>query len=199
VAIADVVRDVVPMLEPQMAERGITLVLQLPAAGAAAPPLVWADREKLAQVLVNLLGNATKFTLPGGRVTVRAAARADGSGPADRAYLQVRDTGVGIPPDKLDSVFEPFVQVRAADRSRGAARGSEGVGLGLAISRDLMRGMGGELRARSVEGVGSTFTIALRRVATAAGEPTDRRAVDTRRGEEERRSGADRREHDAGV
>jgi PAS domain S-box-containing protein len=199
VAVADVVRDVVPMLEPQMAERGITLALQLPDASGGSPLLVWADREKLAQVLVNLLGNATKFTLPGGRVTVTIVERDDGSGPADRAYVQVRDTGVGIPGEKLEAVFEPFVQVRAADRSRGAARGTEGVGLGLSISRDLVRGMGGELRARSVEGAGSTFTVALRRVVTATGEPTDRRTVEERRLDDERRSGIDRREHEAGA
>ncbi len=78
----------------------------------------------------------------------------------------------------------------------GYARKAEGTGLGLAISRDLARGMGGELRARSRPGEGATFTVTLRRVTTADGRPTDRRAVDERR-EEERRADDDRRHHDA--
>jgi signal transduction histidine kinase len=68
------------------------------------------------------------------------------------------DTGIGVPRDRIDEIFEPFVQVRTE-----YARASGGTGLGLAISRDLARGMGGDLRVRSVEGKGSTFTIALRR------------------------------------
>ncbi len=68
----------------------------------------------------------------------------------------MRDTGIGIPPDQLDRIFEPFVQVRA-DLTRTA----EGTGLGLAISRDLARGMGGDLTAESTPGVGSTFTLTL--------------------------------------
>jgi signal transduction histidine kinase len=94
-------------------------------------------------------------------VSVELSARADNGGAAapDRAYLRVRDTGVGIPAAKLDAIFEPFVQVRSE-----LTRQSGGTGLGLAISRDLARGMGGDLVARSTEGSGSTFTIVLRRV-----------------------------------
>jgi hypothetical protein len=143
-------------------------------------------------VLVNLLGNAAKFTHPGGRVTVVLAERDDGPGAADHAYIEVTDTGVGIPASKLEAVFEPFVQVRAADRSRGAARGSEGVGLGLAISRDLARGMGGDLRVRSVEGAGSTFTVgapARRHRRRRAHRPArGRRAADGRHAARGRRA-----------
>ncbi len=99
----------------------------------------------------------------------------------------MRDTGDGIAADAHERVFEPFVQ---ADQRLTRVEG--GTGLGLAISRDLARGMGGDLRVRSAPGEGATFTVALRRVAGAAGRPTDRRAVDERR-EEERRRPDDRR------
>jgi len=103
------------------------------------------------------------------------------------AFLRVRDTGIGIPREKQDGIFEPFVQVRT-----GYAQATEGTGLGLAISRDLARGMGGDLRVRSAPGEGSTFTVALRRVAQAppvdaAGQLTDPRTADERRDDEDRR------------
>jgi PAS domain S-box-containing protein len=112
----------------------------------------WADRARVDQIVVNLLSNAVKFTPPGGRVEVQCAV--DGG----RVVFQVRDTGVGIPADMLEAVFEPFVQV---GRTLGSPR--EGTGLGLAISRELARGMGGELTVVSREGEGSTFTLALPR------------------------------------
>ena len=100
---------------------------------------------------------------------------------AGRVALRIRDTGVGIAADKLDAVFEPFVQV-----DQGLTRTHHGTGLGLAISRDLARGMGGDLRVRSAEGRGSAFTVTLRRVTAADGSPVDRRAGDARRAEHER-------------
>jgi signal transduction histidine kinase len=116
--------------------------------------VVRADPEKLRQVLVNLLGNAVKFTASRdgepGRIAVSCTA--DGA----RVRIAVRDTGIGIAGDKLAAIFEPFVQVRA-DLTRTA----EGTGLGLAISRDLARGMGGDLTAESTPGLGSTFTLTL--------------------------------------
>ena len=111
-----------------------------------------ADRSKLEQILLNLLTNAVKFTEPGGRVTMRC--EADG----DRVLAHVEDTGAGIPADRLAMIFEPFVQL-----GRGFVNHREGAGLGLAISRDLARGMGGDLLVSSRVGVGSTFTISLRR------------------------------------
>ena len=161
VAVADVIADVLPLVEPQLAHKRIELEVRLsePRAGAEPPAHVWADHEKLRQIFLNLLSNAIKFTPSGGRVVVSFTTRADGSGPEDLAFFQVTDTGIGIPRDRLDAIFEPFVQVRTE-----YARTSGGTGLGLAISRDLARGMGGDLRVRSVEGQGSTFTIALRRV-----------------------------------
>ena len=168
-----VVADVAPLIEPQLAAKGLVFDVRL----ADRPCLVWADREKLGQVLVNLLANAMKFTAAAhpetgapGRVTLHVATRA---GTGDRVFLRVTDTGCGIPRDKQDAIFKPFVQVRT-----GYAHATEGTGLGLAISRDLARGMGGDLRVRSTEGEGSTFTVSLRRVA-ADGTPMARRAPDT--------------------
>jgi PAS domain S-box-containing protein len=142
-----VVSSVVPMVEPQLAQAGLTLDTSIDAALRAR-----ADREKAQQILINLLTNAVKFTPAGGRVAVRAR-RDDADG---LVLVDVSDTGIGIPPEKLAGVFEPFVQVKSEQ-----SRLSEGTGLGLAISRDLARGMGGDLTARSQPGAGSTFTLHL--------------------------------------
>ena len=163
VDVADVFADVLPLVEPQLAQKRMDVEVRLStdgvADGAAEPAArVWADYEKLGQIFLNLLSNATKFTSPGGRIVVSFTTREDGSAPPDVAYFRVADTGIGIPRDRLDAIFEPFVQVRT-----DYARGTGGTGLGLAISRDLARGMGGDLRVRSEEGKGSTFTVALRR------------------------------------
>ncbi len=125
----------------------------LAAAVPDALPLVEADAGRVVQVLANLLTNAVKFTPSGGRVTVDTLTRPEL--PA-AVFVRVHDTGVGIPDDKLESVFEPFVQVDSSH-----ARRMEGTGLGLAISRDLARGMGGDLVAESTPEVGSTFTLTL--------------------------------------
>ena len=159
VLVRDVLRDILPMVEPQMQAKGLTLDAELPAADGEGALRVLADEEKLGQVLLNLLSNATKFTGRGG--TVRVTAAPDRDDP-DQVCLHVNDTGMGIPAERLGSIFEPFVQVRT-----GYASASEGTGLGLAISRDLARGMGGELTASSTLGEGSTFTIQLRRAPTA--------------------------------
>ncbi|HET7231073.1 MAG TPA: PAS domain-containing protein [Longimicrobium sp.] len=134
------------MVATQAAARGLRLSLR------PCPPGVHvrADGEKVQQILLNLLGNAIKFTPPGGVVEVESEVE------GDAVRVHVRDTGVGIPADRLGSVFEPFVQV-------GGGRPGEGVGLGLAISRELARAMGGEISARSAPGQGSTFTLVLPR------------------------------------
>jgi len=187
VALADVIDDVRPMIEPQLAAKGLAFEVEIPDRALT----VWADREKLVQVLLNLLANAVKFTPARqadgspGRVMVAVVGRA---GAPEAAYLHVSDTGIGIPRDKQEAVFQPFVQVDAR-----FTRTQEGTGLGLAISRDLALGMGGDLRVRSAEGSGSVFTVTLRRVVTAEGQPTDRRRADDRRVANERRRTDDRR------
>ena len=180
VRVSDVVRDVWAMVEPQFTTKGLAFDARLPEDQGRPPLPVWADREKLTQILLNLLSNAVKFTpavhdTPSGsepgRVTVQLSERdpdVETDQSAERVYLRVIDTGVGIPPEKLDRIFEPFVQVRSE-----LTRETGGTGLGLAISRDLAHGMGGELRVRSVEGGGSTFTLVLRRVVSPAGSAVE--------------------------
>ena len=149
VAIGEVVDGVLAMVEPQYAARKLELIVNVDRDVCA-----YADRDKVQQILLNLLSNASKFTAPNGSVTIETPpplSDADGM-----VALSVRDTGVGIPADRLSRVFEPFVQV---DDSH--ARRSEGTGLGLAISRDLARGMHGDLDVSSAVGVGSTFTLTL--------------------------------------
>jgi signal transduction histidine kinase len=105
------------------------------------------------QILFNLLTNAIKYTPAGGHIAIRAAIS---EGSPRTLSVVVQDTGVGIDPTKLEAVFEPFVQL-----NRKPSRQSDGVGLGLAISRDLARGMGGDLRAASAVGAGATFELVL--------------------------------------
>jgi len=140
------VRAVIAMLEPQAAEKRIELAVGGCPAGLAAI----ADPPRVEQIILNLSSNAVKFTAEGGRVEVSCEARG-----ADVAVL-VRDTGVGIAQDQTERIFEPFVQL-----GRGLTSQHEGAGLGLAISRDLARGMGGDLTAASEPGKGSTFTLTL--------------------------------------
>jgi PAS domain S-box-containing protein len=226
VSLADVVADVVPFVEPQLRAKGLDLTVELPPArrshaseasdafdvsgvsddrrddsgvDAGEHLLVWADREKLGQVLLNLLSNAVKFTPARqadgspGQITVSAGGVAApsprvASDVGTAALLTVRDTGIGIPAERQVAVFEPFVQVHT-----GLTREHGGTGLGLAISRDLARGMGGDLAVESTAGQGARFTVSLRRVVTADGVRTDRRAREDRRSDRERRSGDERR------
>jgi len=102
--------------------------------------------------VLNLLSNAVRFTAAGGTVKVRCESD------EDTIRVVVADTGIGIPRDKLETIFEPFVQVKT-----GLTRPADGTGLGLTISRELARGMGGDVVASSVEGRGSTFVLTLRR------------------------------------
>ena len=141
------VTDAEGLVAPQARAKGLGL-----GVGECPPDLaVRADPEKLRQVLVNLLSNAVKFTSRGGATIHVACDDATGM-----VAIRVRDSGIGIAADQLERIFEPFVQVRS-----DLTRPQEGAGLGLAISRDLARGMGGDLTAESTPRVGSTFTLTL--------------------------------------
>ncbi|MDB4886977.1 MAG: sensor protein [Gemmatimonadetes bacterium] len=140
--------SVVDMVQPQLVERD----LALHRAGGDAGLVVRGDLDKARQILLNLLANALKFTPAGGTITVRAR------GAHDVAMLDVHDTGIGIPDEHLERIFEPFMQARRAIQSTDG-----GVGLGLAISRQLARAMGGDLTVVSPPGEGSTFTLSLPR------------------------------------
>jgi PAS domain S-box-containing protein len=134
------------LVEPQLTAKG----LRYRYRGGDPSVTVRADRERMEQVVLNLLSNAVKFTGAGGEVEL--SWERDGA----FARIQVRDTGRGIPPDKLEVIFEPFVQVDPT-----LTRSAEGTGLGLAISRDLARAMKGDITARSTPGEGSVFTLTL--------------------------------------
>jgi signal transduction histidine kinase len=154
VSVEEALAAVESLIAPQLRAKRLMYANRGCEGGAAgAPVVVRADREKLQQVLLNLLSNAVKFTRGGGHVETSCR-------PTEREVaIRVHDTGRGIPAEKLTAIFEPFVQLDAR-----LTRTEEGVGLGLAISRDLARGMGGDLTAESEVGRGSTFTLMLPRV-----------------------------------
>jgi signal transduction histidine kinase len=108
----------------------------------------FADREKLQQIVLNLLSNAIKYTSDGGDIHLSVVDA------GDHVEIRVRDSGRGIPAEKLEQIFEPFVRI-----DTGYARPTEGTGLGLAIGRDLARAMGGDITVTSALGEGSTFTL----------------------------------------
>jgi len=142
----DVVAQAEGLVRPAAEARGQTLAIDLPAD----LPDILADRDRLAQILINLLDNAVKFTPEGGRVTL-SAKMADG-----RVVLAVRDNGVGIPPGDLPRIFERFYRVgRSRDRREG------GTGLGLAIAKHLTQAMGGTIEVESTQGSGTTFRVSL--------------------------------------
>jgi signal transduction histidine kinase/CHASE3 domain sensor protein len=146
VPLGEVVAEIAPLVESQADQKRVELSLFPPPNSIS----VRADRHRLKQILVNLVGNAIKFTGEGGTI------RVDASSDDDHAFIRVVDSGVGIPGDRLDAIFEPFVQV-----DEGHTRLHSGVGLGLAISRDLARAMGGDLTVASTLGAGSTFSVQL--------------------------------------
>jgi len=141
-----VLRDVEEMMRAQFAEKGVSFH----AEPVASELLVRVDREKLRQILLNLVTNALRFTADGGTVVMRATPAPE-PGMVD---ISVVDTGVGIPGDRLEQIFEPFVQIDSS-----LTRRVGGTGLGLAIARDLAAAMGGIVQVESEEGKGSTFTV----------------------------------------
>ncbi|MDQ7820820.1 MAG: ATP-binding protein [Armatimonadota bacterium] len=158
VDLAEVIRQVVDVTRPAAEEKGVVLT-----SAADGPLTVPADRERISQVLHNLLANAVRYTEAGGRIAV--AARRQGS----EVWVEVADTGVGIPASELPYVFDRFHRV---DRSR--SRSSGGAGLGLAIVKHLVEAHGGRVWVRSQVGRGSTFGFALpaAEAPTAPASPT---------------------------
>jgi PAS domain S-box-containing protein len=146
VSFGSLIDSVKAMIEPQALAKG--LAIDWPPGNSS--PTARADAAKVEQILINLLANAVKFTARGGHILVSHSAE------ADVVKLHVRDTGIGIPREKQEAIFEPFVQV-----GRTLSSTHEGAGLGLAISRDLARAMGGDLGVMSEVGKGSTFTLSL--------------------------------------
>ena len=144
--VVDVVEGVLPMIEPQLQQRELTFRRSTDGGDLT----VRADRSKVEQILINLLSNAVKFTPAGGRVEVTW------EDCGETVAMHVVDTGIGIQPGHLESIFAPFVQV-----GRSLANPKEGTGLGLSISRDLAKAMDGDLSVQSAEGEGSTFTLTL--------------------------------------
>jgi PAS domain S-box-containing protein len=139
------------LIAPQMEQKQIDYRLE-PCDSSLA---VFADVEKLQQVVLNLLSNAVKFTPSGGQIRINAATPVEDD---NLVEIRVVDTGIGIPADKLESIFEPFVQLDG-----GLTRSSQGTGLGLAISRDLAQAMHGDLVVRSEQGKGAEFVLTLPR------------------------------------
>jgi PAS domain S-box-containing protein len=155
VSLHNVVERAMPMMLPQAKTKGITIT-----HGPCTPAVeAWADQQKVEQIVLNLLSNAVKFTLDSGRVTVSCGIE------GDQGVITVSDTGPGIPADKFEAIFEPFVQL-----GRTLTTQLQGTGLGLAISRDLARAMSGDLAVGDTPGGGATFTLSLP-IAESTPEP----------------------------
>ncbi|MGV3708214.1 MAG: sensor histidine kinase [Gemmatimonas sp.] len=151
VTLRDVMNDLEPIVAPLVSERGIKFSVRETVHSMT----VMAERDRLTQVLVNLVANAIRFTPADGSVTIHATPR------GSSVQLHVTDTGIGIPDDKHEAIFQPFVQAES-----GASRRAQGTGLGLAISRRIVEAMNGTLVVKSSPGNGSTFTLTLHAVTT---------------------------------
>ena len=145
-SVSEEIAEAVSIVMPRFTAAGVRL-----DSGSCAPELrVLADRDGVRRILLNLLTNAVKFTPKGGQVSLTCAVV------ANQVAVHIADTGRGIPATMLERIFEPFVQVEARDASI-----EHGMGLGLAISRELARAMGGDLAVESAVGRGSIFTLTL--------------------------------------
>lgn len=147
VVIGEILRQSVAVVGHAAASKGLDLRVEV---DPAVPARVETDPTRLRQVLVNLLGNAVKFTARGA-VTVRVVLAREAGAPPELRF-SVTDSGIGIPPDRLPRLFQPFQQGESSTNRRFG-----GTGLGLAISRGIVRGLGGRMGAESVEGHGATF------------------------------------------
>ena len=145
-----VIREVVKVFNARAREKGVTLAFE---AATPLPERIQSDPGRMRQIVTNLVGNALKFTERGG---VRVVARMAGTRSAPQLAIDVVDTGVGIPEDKIGKLFQAFVQ---ADTS--VTRKFGGTGLGLVLSRNFARALGGDITVTSVAGQGSTFTATV--------------------------------------
>jgi signal transduction histidine kinase/DNA-binding response OmpR family regulator len=149
--LSDIIDNVGSMLSVAMEDKNIDVVIDV---DPELPDVIVGDAQKTKQVLVNLASNAIKFTHEGSvRLSAKPLHRPDG---IDQMIIEVRDTGIGIAPSKLDSIFDAFNQ---ADNS--SIRQHGGTGLGLAISKRLVESLGGAMEVTSEEGYGSTFRVTL--------------------------------------
>jgi len=147
---ADLLTSACQAMEKAALDKGLELRREV---SPSVPNVIAGDARRLRQILLNLLGNAVKFT-PSGRVTLRLTVAAGGK--RSELVFAVTDTGPGIPPDQLDLLFRPFTQCDSTLR-----RNFEGTGLGLAISKRLAEAMGGTITVSSKPGIGSTFTLRI--------------------------------------
>ncbi|HZD39695.1 MAG TPA: HAMP domain-containing sensor histidine kinase, partial [Terriglobales bacterium] len=147
ISLSGLLYEVVETLRPVAAEKEIALEAITPEPSV----LVWADRDKINQVLVNLIGNAIKFTPAQGRVTVSTSRNGE-----ERVQVSVSDTGPGVPPEEKEKIFDKFYQVPES----GGAK-PKGTGLGLAISKALVELNGGQIWVESEMARGSTFSFTL--------------------------------------
>ena len=148
VDLSEVFDSIREFVEPQLQEKDIQFTLSHTVPGE----LICGDGDKVRQILINLLSNAIKFTPRGGLIELKCSAD------DEMFHVTVRDTGMGIPADKLQAIFEPFVQV-----NRDYSSKHQGTGLGLSISRDLARRMEGDLTVTSTYGEGASFVLSLPR------------------------------------
>jgi signal transduction histidine kinase len=169
-SVSEAVDAAIVLSQPQAEARGLTLT---PPAAVPRTLQFLGDHDRVLQILANLLSNAVKFTEPGGEIAIEVdenprgeAAGLHGDGPW--VAIRVRDSGIGIPPAQLETIFSPFVQAEV-----GHTRRSDGTGLGLTISRRLARLMRGDVTVESTPGNGSRFTLWLPATTGGAeGEPS---------------------------
>jgi signal transduction histidine kinase/CheY-like chemotaxis protein/HPt (histidine-containing phosphotransfer) domain-containing protein len=160
-SLPELLAEVGSLMQPQTAKKGLAWSVQVDADLA---PGVWCDRQRLQQVLLNLAGNALKFTMQGG---ITITARRDARQP-ELLQLAVVDTGIGIAASKHQSIFQPYVQADG-----GVTFTYGGTGLGLSITKRLIEMMGGAIRVESAPGMGATFSFAVQAPQRALERPAD--------------------------